>query len=84
MPRIEASCCCSSPKACPLIRESMREERREEEQGREMLGELPAWEKVNEIKGGELASLFYLRKQRRQIWADGSQQEGLDLQNISM
>ena len=45
MPRREANSCCSSPKTCPLTREVMREERREEEeQGREMEGELPAWE----------------------------------------
>ena len=49
MPRIEASCCSSSPKACPLIRELMREERREEEQGREMQGKLPAWKIVTRI-----------------------------------
>ena len=45
MPSREANSCCSSPKTCPLTREVMREERREEEeQGREMHGELPAWE----------------------------------------
>ena len=43
-PRREASCCCSSTKGIPLTKEVMKEVRREEEQGKEMQVELPAWE----------------------------------------
>ena len=43
-PRREASCCCSPTKGIPLTKEVMKEVRREEEQGKEMQVELPAWE----------------------------------------
>ena len=52
MPRREASSSCSLSKTCPLTREVMKEEmREEEEQGREMQGEAPAWKIVKIIKG---------------------------------
>ena len=51
MPRRMASCLSSSTKACPVeTRQVMREDIREEEQGKEMQGELPAWVEVN-MKG---------------------------------
>ena len=52
MPRREASSCSSLSKTCPLTREVMKEEmKEEEEQGREMQGEAPAWKIVKIIKG---------------------------------
>ena len=58
MPRMEASSCSSFPRGFPIRREAIKEEmREEEEQGREMQGEAPAWKIVKIIKGaGKVAT----------------------------
>ena len=58
MPRMEARSCSSFPRGFPIRREAIKEEmREEEEQGREMQGEAPAWKIVKIIKGaGQVAT----------------------------